>query len=39
MLVVRHRRAAMQNKDRVAILVGVFEEENCHDGDLPSSNR
>ena len=27
----------MQNEDRVAILVGAFEGENCHDGDLPSS--
>lgn len=28
MLVTRHRRAAIQNEDRVAIFVGKFEEGN-----------
>ena len=37
MLVIRHRRAAMLNEDRVAIFVGKFEEGNGHNGDLPSS--
>lgn len=36
MLVIRHRRAAMQNEDRVAIFVGMFEEGDGN-GDLPSS--
>lgn len=37
MLGIRHSRAAMRNEDRVAIFVGMFEEGNGHNGDLPSS--
>lgn len=37
MLVTRHRRPAMQNEDRVAIFVEIFEEGNGYNGDLPSS--
>ena len=37
MLVIRHRRAAMQNEDRIAIFEGMFEEGNGHNGDLLSS--
>ena len=38
MLVIRHKRAAMQNEDRVAIFVGtrMFKEGNSHNRDLPS---
>ncbi len=33
MLVTRHRKAAMQNEDRIAIFVGLFEERNGHNED------
>ena len=37
MLVIRHRIAAMQNEDRVAIFVDRFEGGNGYNGDVPSS--
>lgn len=36
MLVTRHRRAAIQNEDRVAVLTEMFEKESRYNGDLPT---